>query len=102
MNHINLKLQGKNRYCLKHTVTENTFFKFFQIPKKKIHLFFTCQIFSEQTETPFPIKFALETLNIPKIDCDYRPSDFDLAANNIKIFQKLFTATNVETLAQKL
>ncbi|GFY74985.1 general transcription factor II-I repeat domain-containing protein 2 [Trichonephila inaurata madagascariensis] len=50
------------------------------------------------TETEFPVNFAIETLSALKINFDTRFSDFDVIANEIKLFQKSFDS-DIETLA---
>jgi hypothetical protein len=63
--------------------------------------FNTCQTFSQQTETPFPVDFAIGALGALKINFEPRFSDVDAIANDIKIFQNPFNA-DIETLAPEL
>jgi hypothetical protein len=76
---------------------------FFQIQlhKKCFTNFNTCQTFSQQTETPFPVDFAIEALGALRINFESRFSDFDAIANDIKISQNPFKA-DIETLAPEL
>jgi hypothetical protein len=106
MNELNLRLQEENQ-LLPDLDTNIKLFRqkiiLFQsqLRKKCFTHFKTCEIFSHTTETEFPVDFAIEALSALKINFDTRFSDFDVIANEIKIFQNPFD-TDIETLAPEL
>ncbi|UYV69078.1 EPM2AIP1 [Cordylochernes scorpioides] len=106
VNELNLRLQGENQH-LPDLYTNIKSFRMklilfqSQLRSKCFSHFKTCEIFSQTTETEFPIYFAIETLSALKINFDTRFSDFDAIANQIKIFQNPFDA-DIETLAPEL
>ncbi|UYV84568.1 EPM2AIP1, partial [Cordylochernes scorpioides] len=106
VNELNLRLQGENQH-LPDLYTNIKSFRMklilfqSQLRSKCFSHFKTCEIFSHNTETEFPIDFAIETLSALKINFDTHFSDFDAIANQIKIFQNPFDA-DIETLAPEL
>jgi hypothetical protein len=106
MNELNWRLQGENQLLpdlytnIKSFRQKITLFQS-QLRKKCFTHFKTCEIFSHTTETEFPVDFAIEALSALKLNFDTRFSDFDVIANEIKIFQNYFD-TDIETLAPEL
>ncbi|GFS39833.1 general transcription factor II-I repeat domain-containing protein 2B [Trichonephila inaurata madagascariensis] len=106
MNELNLRLQGENQFLpdlytnIKSFRQKIILFQS-QLRKKCFTHFKTCEIFSHTTETEFPVNFAIETLSALKINFDTRFSDFDVIANEIKLFQNHFDS-DIETLAPEV
>ncbi|GFY57857.1 general transcription factor II-I repeat domain-containing protein 2B [Trichonephila inaurata madagascariensis] len=103
MNELNLRLQGENQllpdlYTNIKSFRQKIILFQSQLRKKCFTYFKTCEIFSHTTETGFPVNFAIETLSALKINFDTRFSDFDVIANEIKLFQNPFDS-DIETLA---
>ncbi|GFS55224.1 general transcription factor II-I repeat domain-containing protein 2 [Trichonephila inaurata madagascariensis] len=105
MNELNLRLQGENHLPDLYTNIKSFRQKIIllqsQLRKKCFTHFKICEIFSHTTETEFPVNFAIETLSALKINFDTRFSDFDVIANEIKLFQNPFDS-DIETLAPEL
>ena len=69
---------------------------------KKCFLHFnTCEIFSQQIDSEFPVQYVTEALGQLKINFDLRFSDLDAIVNNIKVFQNSFDF-NLEILTTEL
>ncbi|GFY78348.1 general transcription factor II-I repeat domain-containing protein 2 [Trichonephila inaurata madagascariensis] len=106
MNELNLRLQGENQllpdlYTNIKSFRQKIILFQSQLRKKCFTHFKTCGIFSHTTETEFPVNFAVETLSALKINFDTRFSDFDVIANEIKLFQNPFDS-DIETLAPEV
>ncbi|GFY76828.1 general transcription factor II-I repeat domain-containing protein 2B [Trichonephila inaurata madagascariensis] len=106
MNELNLRLQGENRllpdlYTNIKSFRQKIILFQSQLRKKCFTHFKTCEIFSHTTKTEFPVNFAIETLSALKINFDTRFSDFDVIANEIKLFQNPFDS-DIETLAPEV
>lgn len=106
MNDLNLKLQGENQLLpdlYTHVKSFRQKIALFQSQLNKVCFthFNTCQTFSQQTEIPFPVTFAIEALGALKINFESRFSDIDANSNDIKIFQNPFDV-DIEALPAEL
>lgn len=106
MNELNIKLQGEDQLLSDMFVHIKAFrqklnlFKL-QLSKTCFTHFKTCSKFCQQTNTPFPVHFAVEALSKLKINFESRFSDFDEYENDIQIFQNPFRV-DIEALPPEL
>jgi hypothetical protein len=84
-----LELGSPNFFSLRATLTPPLSPK--GQDKKCFTHFNTCQTFGQQTETPFPVDFAIEALGALKMNFESRFSDFDAIANDIILDEMMFT-----------
>lgn len=103
MNELNLRLQGENQllpdlYTNIKSFRQKVLLFQLQLRKNRFTHFKTYEIFSCTTETAFSVDFASEVLNDLMINTRF--SDFEVIANENKIFQNSFE-TYIETIASE-
>lgn len=95
MNYLNLKLQGENLSVCDLFWQIKAFrrkLKLFekQVEKENLDHFEACKKFKTETTAPFPLEFALKTINNVQEEFEKRFSDFDNTEEMFQLFQNPF------------